>query len=267
MKVFIFANTTQESRITASKRCIELLEKNCGIKCVMSSADSDVMFGSNEYAGDAGECSMVVAVGGDGTVLRAAKIAAENDIPVVGINTGRLGYLCAMEFSDVESAGLDIFDKLDVSERTLLSFKHDEKTHYALNDVVVSKGSFGTSVALQVMLNGDEYAFWRGDGVIIATPTGSTSYNMSAGGPVVDPNIDAMLLTPVCPHLSAARSTVVAPDSRITVRIQPSPDNEARIYADGIEIGKLQNELAIVRSTRRLKLLTSGNKLFKLNKQ
>ncbi len=267
MKLFIFANTTQESRIAAALRCITLLEKNCGAKCVMSAADSETMLGNGEYAGDAADCSMVVAVGGDGTVLRAAKLAAQHDIPVVGINTGRLGYLCALELAEMESAGPDIFDKLNVSERMLLSFQHDGRTCYALNDVVIAKGSFGTSVALQVLLAGEEYNFWRGDGVIIATPTGSTSYNMSAGGPVVDPAIDAVLLTPICPHLSAPRSTVIAPDCPVTVRLQPSPDNEARIYADGVEIGKLQSELTVSRSERRLKLLTGGNKLLKLHRQ
>ena len=266
MNLFIFSNTTLESRIEASRRCITLLEKNCGARCMMSAADSNIMFGSDTYAGNAGDCGLIVAIGGDGTVLRASQLAYEYDKPIVGINTGRLGYLCALETGELEHAGPDIFDSLTVSSRMLLSFCHDGKERAALNDVVVSKSSFGTSVALQVSLNGEEYALWRGDGVITATSTGSTSYNMSAGGPVMDPSLDAMIVTPVCPHFSVTRSTVISPDCSVTIKLQPSPDNSANIFADGVEIGKLQDELTVCRSERRLSLLTGGNRLLKLHK-
>ncbi len=265
MKLFIFSNTTQQCRVEASTRCIALLEKNCGAKCILSTADSNILFGTDKYAGCAGDCDLIVAIGGDGTVLRAVQLAYEYDRPVVGINTGRLGYLCALEVDDLEHAGPDVFDRLSVSSRMLLSFQYGGKTRAALNDVVVSKSSFGTSVALQISLDGEEYALWRGDGVITATPTGSTSYSMSAGGPVVDPALDAILITPVCPHFSVTRSTVAAPGCSVTVTLHPSPDNAAKIFADGVEIGELQHELTIRRSERRLSLLTGGNRLLKLH--
>ncbi len=174
----------------------------------------------------------IIAVGGDGTVLDAAAIAIEENIPVAGVNVGRVGYLA--EFAPDEIRDL-VFalsnDTYKVHERRTVSVAVGTASTHAINDVVVDKVLSQRIVEIAVQINGEPLATYRTDGIIVATPLGSTAYSLSAGGPIVSPDLDAMILTPIAPHTLFARSIVLAPDA--TVELVVTGDRPAAVAVDG----------------------------------
>ncbi|MBQ7923434.1 MAG: NAD(+)/NADH kinase [Clostridia bacterium] len=255
MKLFIFPNTSSQRYIDASLKCIRLLEEKCGAFCVLSPENSELLFGNDGYAVHTpDECDLVVSIGGDGCVLKAACIAVLYDKPLVGINSGRLGYLCALDISALENADENVFAPLLPAERTLLSFYLNGEHHFALNDVVFGKEYFGETVDLAVQCNGRQLASCRADGVIVSTPTGSTSYNLSAGGPILLPDSPCFVITPICPHFSDIHPYVVPDTAELTVCVAGRSE-QAIVYADGIMLGKIHDRLMLTRNSRSLKLL------------
>ncbi len=187
---------------------------------------------------DWGECEFLIVLGGDGTLIRAATQVAPLGIPILGVNTGHLGFL-----TEVENA--ELFDHLDqllsgdvaLEERLMLTarvFRAGQQVLEvtALNDAVVSKGPRARLVHLDVAVGGTSAARYRADGIIIATPTGSTAYSLSAGGPIVGPTVDVLLLTPICPHTMNSRAMVVAGTEQIAITVVESP-GEVGLSADG----------------------------------
>ncbi len=163
------------------------------------------------------DVDLVFIVGGDGTILRAAKHAIKYDKPIIGINAGRLGFL-----SDIEAESLTMIDKLfkegcPVEKRMLLEVKNGECSKLAINDVYVCKTQPGKTAEFFVECNGHEVCRYRADGIVLSTPDGSTAYSMSAGGPVLDTNLNAIIMTPVCPHSLISCSVVFSPEKTITV--------------------------------------------------
>ncbi len=187
----------------------------------------------------------VVGVGGDGTVLRAAALAMERGIAVAGINVGRVGYLAEFgideidAFADALSAGrLRTFTVMTVAVRGK-GFSAS-----GINDVVIEKVVSERIIEIGVAINGNRFAEYRTDGLIIATPVGSTAYSLSAGGPVVDPEVEALVMTPIAPHSLLSRSLVVSPDSQIEVTVEI--DRPARVNVDGREIVRVDPGARIV---------------------
>ena len=166
---------------------------------------------------------VVIVLGGDGTFLAAAREVGPSGPPIVGINLGTLGFLTDASRSELETAIETVVRGKAVVERRLMlsitvSRNHGKRTRYrALNDVVITKSALARLVHLRVEVDGRPVNSYRSDGLIIATPTGSTAYSLSAGGPLVHPGIDAILITPICPHALANRPLVVPSRSRITV--------------------------------------------------
>lgn len=256
MKLYVFPNATRESQLQSARQCIEILEKRLGAVCVLSPESSVALFGkAHGPALSPAECDLIVAIGGDGTVLRAAQTAIAWDKPILGINAGRLGYLCALDASAL-AENPEKLHSLALSNRSLLAFSYEGQQILALNDVVITKENFGATVTLDVERQQRQFALWRGDGLILSTPTGSTSYCLSAGGPVVDPAVDALILTPICPHFGDARASILGADEPITVSVQDSHANQACIYADGLRIGLLRQPLTVRRSEKYLRLYT-----------
>lgn len=174
-------------------------------------------------------CDVVVTVGGDGTILHAAKHAVEYRKPILGINTGRLGYLAQVEPNELEYLARLSSGDYTIQDRMLLEVEIDgvPGVRYALNDVVISKGELSRLVDLDIESGGRPVGSYRADGLIFATPTGSTAYSLSAGGPIVDPAIGTILLTPICPHSLYDRSVLLSPDMELTVysRFVNNPDS------------------------------------------
>lgn len=239
-----------------------------GCQVVMESTVDDERFSRVEY-GEAQEmlskCDAIVTVGGDGTILHSAKHALEHDKPLLGINAGRLGYLAQIEPNELEGLSRLISGEYSVGERMLLEARVDDGPPVlALNDIVLSRG-LSRLVDLHVSEDGVPMGAYRADGLILATPTGSTAYSMSAGGPIVDPALDGIILTPICPHSLYARSVIFRPDAFISVRSRRvNNDDKIIICVDGEETNILdeQNTLRVRRAEKRLKFISFSDKKF-----
>lgn len=192
---------------------------------------------SGEIAVRLDGCAVAIALGGDGTIMHVAKAASTVGCPVLGINGGHLGFLAGLEQDEL--AALDgLLDGTHSEEarallRVTLQRADGEHTFLAMNEAVISRGALSRLVDLHITGNGQEILSCCGDGAIIATPTGSTAYSLSAGGPVVDPSVACMLLTPVCPHTLDSRTRILPSDSLLTVTASAADGGEAFITVDG----------------------------------
>lgn len=196
------------------------------------------------------DTDVVVAIGGDGTIMHVAKRAAALNLPILGINSGKVGFLAGMEIRDDASClrALTTGD-FSVEERLLLdvTLQNAGKHYLALNEAVVSRGGLSRLVDLQVQSDDGAVMRYRADGIMIATPTGSTAYSLSAGGPVVDPRVPCMLLTPICPHSLYARAYVFPAEAAFQVRTV-SAHGETFLTIDGeTAIGVPADETVAVR--------------------
>jgi len=183
--------------------------------------------------------TLVVSLGGDGTFLRASRLARAAACPVLGVNFGRLGYLLEVapeEFDDVLDEALR--GRALVEERLGLHVEAPGLSAFALNEIALEKTVPGHMVRVATSVNGEHLLTYAADGVIVATPTGSTAYNLSAGGPVVSPGLDVLLLTPVAPHFTIGRSIVLGPSEIVSLTVLP--DRPAVLVADGSLLATLE---------------------------
>jgi len=201
------------------------------------------------------EADAVVAFGGDGTILETARRMGGHGWPVLGINLGRLGYLAEVSRGHMlDGVAALLEDRAEIVERMMLECHAGRETSlqsHALNDILVATAS-GRIVDLDVAINGRPLASFRGDGLLVATPTGSTAHSLSAGGPILAPTLRAVVLTPVCPHELAIRPLVVS-DTEI-VSVVPTPESApVRVCIDGRELAVLRpGERADIRASRRV---------------
>lgn len=212
---------------------------------------------------------LMLCLGGDGTILSGSKLAARADIPILGINYGHKGFIAALEPEDVEEA-LDRVLRGDyVTEKRMMVeaevWRGGEKLHEALglNEAVIrSAGSH--PVSLTVYADGVVTSAFSGDGVIVATPTGSTAYSMSAGGPIVEPVAHNLILTPICAHALNAKTVVLSPERVVTVVPEPSQSFEAVLSVDGDRPFPLQvgDEVRVRRSERATRLIVGDKRSF-----
>ena len=211
------------------------------------------------------EC--VLVLGGDGTLLQAARELFQRHIPLLGINLGTLGFLTSAEKSELPKC-LDsvLDDSCSIDERMMLEgvvYHGSEKiqTNTALNDVIIARAGFSRLVELKIYVNGELLSIYNADGIIVSTPTGSTGYSLSAGGPIIFPQTDVRVITPICPHSLQARSLVVSGEDRIMIEIgrrRKTQKEEAMVTFDGrsaqeletgdrIEIYKAQETTQLIR--------------------
>jgi NAD+ kinase len=179
---------------------------------------------------------MVIAFGGDGTILRAAGLAARAGVPILGVNLGGFGFLAELSTADLASALPDLVaGRYELDERMMLQAEADHidaDNLLALNDVVVTTRGVARVLRLRVLVNGEHLASYPADGVIVATPTGSTAYSLSAGGPILHPKVDAVVITPISPHTFNARSVVVDRNDTVDVELTV-PSQDATVTVDG----------------------------------
>lgn len=211
------------------------------------------------------EC--VLVLGGDGTLLQAARELLQRHIPLLGINLGTLGFLTSAEKSELPKC-LDsvLDDSCSIDERMMLegvAYHGSEKIqmNIALNDVIIARAGFSRLVELKIYVNGELLSIYNADGIIVSTPTGSTGYSLSAGGPIIFPQTDVIVITPICPHSLQARSLVVSGEDRIMIEIgrrRKTQKEEAMVTFDGrsaqeletgdrIEIHKAQETTQLIR--------------------
>lgn len=200
----------------------------------------------------------VFVIGGDGTILKSARFYSDFGTPISGINLGRLGFLSQATPDDLDSTVKKVLNgEFKVEKRMMLS----AGKYSALNDFVVKGGLTGRTSRFALEINEKFVCEYLADGIIISTPTGSTAYGMAAGGPVLTPQTEAIVVVPICPHTFSARPIVVCADD--VIKILPCPNNEYTVSVDGQNDFKLNGELVITKAQKRASLaLLLGNDFY-----
>lgn len=189
---------------------------------------------------------ILLSIGGDGTILRAATLVRNSNIPILGINAGRLGFLASVQKDNIEEfLQLVIEQKYIISERTLLSIKGDgipeiTDLNFAMNEISVSRKDTTSMITIETSLNGEYLNSYWADGLIISTPTGSTGYSLSCGGPILTPDVKALVITPIAPHNLNARPLVIPDDTEI--RLKVSGREEQYLVSLDSRIASVKNE-------------------------
>ena len=210
----------------------------------------------------AGECDLVLVFGGDGTFLRAARYTEETDVPLLGINMGSLGFLTLLKLGEMDTALGDVLaGKYRREERmrlraTLHREGETQGSYLALNDAVMHMGHGSRLVEFKIAVGGQTLGGYRADGLIVATPTGSTAYSLSAGGPIVHPTMDALVATPICPHALSIRPILAGSEEELVINIG-SRSGEAILAMDGMVNVWLQqqDEIRIRRADHPLNII------------
>jgi NAD+ kinase len=219
---------------------------------------------------DAGSLDLLLSLGGDGTLLRAARLLDGHPVPILGVNLGKLGFLTAVAPEQLDEAlsAVDAGQAL-MDERMALAVEavaRDGSSHgsyRALNDAVLQRGGVARMISLRVLVGSEEVGTYSADGIILATPTGSTAYSLSAGGPIVAPAVECILATPVSPHTLAIRPLVLPAEEQVTVEVL-SPSESLVLTIDGQESAALAagDRLVISRDPRRVILLRLPGQTF-----
>ncbi|OIP66951.1 NAD(+)/NADH kinase [Candidatus Infernicultor aquiphilus] len=212
---------------------------------------------------------LIISLGGDGTLLRAAKIAATDGIPIFGVNLGGLGFLTQIGIDNLEIFLEKIYQgKCFLDERMMLDgiVKRKEKEikkFTALNDIVIGKGAFARLISLATYINDDYVITYSADGLVISTSTGSTAYSLSAGGPIVNPNINSMILTPICPHTLSTRPLIIGENDQVRITLELS-EEEVMVTIDGQEGFTLEpkDEVIVKKSIYKTRLIAFKEKSF-----
>lgn len=216
-----------------------------------------------------------VILGGDGTMLRIARAAAQNELPLLGINVGHVGFMTELEPAELgEMRGL-LDGKYSIDSRMMLHVaveRHGRVVYEndALNDIVIAKGTAFRVVRVGISADGEEVTRFNGDGVIAATPTGSTAYGLSAGGPVIEPSAENLAVIPICAHALAAKSFVFAPERTLAITARCEGGSEVFISADGGQgfAVRPDDRVLITRSALRTRLIRlKGNSFYRILQQ
>lgn len=205
------------------------------------------VFDSCESSG----CEAILSVGGDGTLLRANSLSMQLDLPLLGVNIGRVGFLAELEMDQLEKAFEKLAgDEYTIQERMMLKLSLGDQTAYALNDAVVSRGGYARLIGMDAYVDQDLVGHFIADGLIVSTPTGSTGYSLSAGGPIICPEVECMLLTPVCAHSLQHRPVVTSASQTVVIRLTEAV--QAMVSVDGQEIFTLHanQALTVTRASR-----------------
>ncbi len=204
------------------------------------------------YKGDTSKLDLVVSVGGDGSMLYAAHEVLEEDIPIVGINTGNVGYMAELGINEMHLLKKIFRGEYRIDERMMLTAEIvlGGKVYYraqpCLNDIVISKAAASVIAPIEIYCHGEEAGRYDADGVIFATPTGSTAYSLSAGGPLIDPTMDCICVTPICPHSVLARPAVYSAGSVFVCRAGDWRRGELDLIADGGEAVRIPDGADVI---------------------
>ena len=231
-KIAIVTNFNITEKANAALKVTNYLLKY-GCKILVSQYSKDRVLSLKGYKGNIyflpieklyDEADLVIALGGDGTILDCAKKMAKRGKPILGINLGHLGYMAELEMQELESLSKVIEGDYTIDERSMLNIEvltrdgNSKYSSYALNDAVISNGSVSKIINLELYAEESLVTTYRADGLIISTPTGSTAYAMSAGGSIADPKVKCTLVTPICPHSFIARQLVFADETNIRIK-------------------------------------------------
>lgn len=244
-RMLVIAHTGREAaRQVAVEFCLSLHKHGIALRLLEDEAgelaldlpDVEVVRPKADAAAD---CELVIVIGGDGTILRAAEMARECNTPLLGVNLGHVGFLAEAESDDIDFTMDAVVNRRYVAEERLTIdvavYRDGEMvaSSWALNDASVEKAARERMLEVVVEVDGRPLSRWGCDGVVCATPTGSTAYNFSAGGPIVWPGVEALLMVPISAHALFARPMVVAPTSVLAVEVIGRPDGSGVLWCDG----------------------------------
>ncbi|MBD3866535.1 MAG: NAD(+)/NADH kinase [Acidobacteria bacterium] len=270
-KVVVVARTGSDRPLELASRIGGWLKER-GVSVQFDLATSTALGLRNGVRRDAipKKTDLVIAAGGDGTLLSIARSVSPQGIPILGVNMGSMGFLTELQPDEL----LPNLDKVvsgdyRIEERATLRVRlmHGDQAlneHMALNDVVVTKSALARMIGLELWLDQNRMASYTSDGLILATPTGSTAYSLSAGGPVLDPEVDAFVVTPICPHSMAYRPTVIPGNTSIQVALKEGTHEEVYVTLDG-QIGfpiSHQDVLHVDRHPAPVRLLRLSDRSF-----
>ena len=272
MTIAIFGNTLRSETIREVKHIVEFLLLR-GVNIVLSQELRHEAFNREfpsveDYLARTEESiDFALSVGGDGTFLTTASLVGYLDIPILGINCGHLGYLAEVQTDNIDAV-LDqlITNNYTIEQRRMLEVTCQQGgkivSPYALNEVAILKSGLSSMITVDVTLNGEFLHNYKADGLLVATPTGSTAYNLSVGGPLLDPHVNAIILTPVATHSLNIRPLVVLDDSKIDVKISSRNGNYLLSVDGRSQVLNQDIQLHIERSQRTIKLVRINGQNF-----
>ena len=272
MTIAIFGNTLRSETIREVKHIVEFLQLR-GVNIVLSQELRHEAFNREfpsveDYVAHTEESiDFALSVGGDGTFLTTASLVGHLDIPILGINCGHLGYLAEVQIDTIDAV-LDqlITNNYTIEQRRMLEVTCQQGgkivSPYALNEVAILKSGLSSMIKVDVTLNGEFLHNYKADGLLVATPTGSTAYNLSVGGPLLDPHVNAIILTPVATHSLNIRPLVVLDDSKIDVKISSRNGNYLLSVDGRSQVLNQDIQLHIERSQRTIKLVRINGQNF-----
>lgn len=270
MNIGLVINKNKKDAIKCSQEIISLLKDDADIltHSMFENDFSDVEF----YDSDKDiilNSDYVITVGGDGTIINAGKYAAKANKPLIGVNLGRVGFVSGLEKDEISELKRIVTNDFTIDKRMLLdchvkSLNYGEKTYVILNEVSFNRETFSPVVDLQVDLNNESVINYRSDGIIISTATGSTAYCFSAGGPVVEPQMQCMILNPICPYSLTSRPVIFSGDSVLRVSVSKKNRANCYLFVDGKNAMMIQydDEITIKKSDFTLDLINLKNKNF-----
>ena len=267
MKVALHVNMTRNNAFNvASDVCAELKKLNADVfmspdlKKYFGECTDNISFIDRERAAEI--CDVLVAIGGDGAIIHSSHYAVKYDKPILGINAGRLGFLAGLEKQELQLLCNLISGNYTIDSRMMLSVKHYENDelvdeYICFNDLVIARGETLKLCEIEACSEGRMINTYLADGLIAATPTGSTAYSLSAGGPVVDTSIESIILTPVCSHSLFARSMIFRSDTVIQFRVKNPEISHAVFSCDGEKGIPLSesSRLIVTKSEKKVKIL------------
>ncbi len=248
-------------------RALEWCE-TCGVEGRLPAVDAELLgrpeLGEADDAVFGKGLDVCLSLGGDGTMLRSTDLVARHEVPVMGVNVGRLGYLTTVDPDELEAAltawhaGSLAIDERMLLDVTVETAETEVQTAFALNEVVVERAEPGHTVSVVAEISGKRFTRYLADGLIVATPTGSTAYSLSAGGPIVEPGFEALVLTPVAAHMVFNRSMVFAPSTEVRLTIDGY--RPAIVSIDGRQLTRLEPGQSVLcrASDRRARFVMHG---------
>jgi NAD+ kinase len=272
LKIVIMPNLSKQNAQFHTTRVIQKLREFSAEIFMESRFHSDFANCEIVYYDDFNQMvrdsDVIIAVGGDGTIIHCARHAAAAEKPILGINVGRLGFVAGLETDELDTLKKLVDGDYVVENRMMLEVKLETEgetvVYRALNDAVLARGALSRILDLKVNFNDTNVCDYRADGLIVSTPTGSTAYSLSTGGPVIDPSINCILLSPICPHSLLTRSVVFGPDARLSVQASSNYDSEIFLTIDGetsVKITDHQN-IEFCRSNQTARIIKLKNDNF-----
>ena len=271
MNVFIYPNLNKRNCLLYTNQAYSILSSE-KVNILMSDEYSEVFKENNIRFGNTEElvslCDVIVVIGGDGTILRCSSVASKYDKPILGLNCGTLGFMASLEYNEIEKLRQLCLGEYTVSERMMMNVTVNKAdgtviTSDVLNDVVLMRGENCKIADFEVRKSGSIISALRADGVIFPTATGASAYSLSAGGPIIEPDMKCIEFSQICAHSLFSRTIVFSPDSELTIKSVCPDETYVIVTADGNVLSKVnaQDTVEICRSELTTKIidLTGGS--------